>query len=100
MARHLSLKMNSELYKCDICEKPFKNKNTFSRHSIKIHGESEIKHACSVCEKSFTKPYILRQHIEKSHEFNSKIYKCNFCGKSHSKESSLKHRRCLSYKVD
>ena len=59
-------------FKCDECEKCFKDENKLQDHTEKVH----IKFECDECEKVFKYETILEKHKEASHE-NVELY-CHY----------------------
>ena len=70
------------LYKCEICDEQFKNKNGLKQHFNIVHN-TEKEHQCNICQETFKVLSKLTRHVKIVHE-NKKDYKCNSCGKSFS----------------
>jgi hypothetical protein len=67
-------------YKCEDCDKIYKNKNRLQKH-IKIkHSTSVQSVQCVKCDKQFLNKYSLQQHLYYVHP--SKLHSCTFCGSS------------------
>ncbi|EAT34182.1 AAEL013547-PA [Aedes aegypti] len=75
MLEHIKFHTNPSAYRCEICNKNYKNKVYLSLHQIKLHGKEEDRpYKCDRCKQSFAKNYQLQAHIV-THE---KV-KCPIC---------------------
>ncbi|XP_062553330.1 transcription factor grauzone-like isoform X2 [Armigeres subalbatus] len=64
MLDHIKFHTNPSAYRCDICDKSYKNKVYLSIHRIKLHGKEEDRpFKCDRCKQSFAKNYQLRAHM-------------------------------------
>ena len=67
----------SENYKCELCNKRFKNKLIFLKHYGKEHLRKE-KFICQECDKEFKRKGDLQHHIHYVHEkTEKKCFNCN-----------------------
>lgn len=71
LAQH-SASDHNELYRCDICKRPF------STEELKVEHFSIAHLKCTICEKTFPKRHLLLQHQEKDHGDSNPI-KCTKC---------------------
>ncbi|KXJ75491.1 hypothetical protein RP20_CCG011609 [Aedes albopictus] len=68
MLEHMKFHTNPSAYRCEICNKNYKNKVYLSLHQIKLHGKEEDRpFKCDRCKQSFAKKYQLQAHMV-SHE--------------------------------
>lgn len=76
-------------FKCDQCDKSFKNRFHL-RHHIDSHLPVNEKfiHECPKCEKRYSSKFCLRQHIKHIHDKGS-IFKCQFCDKIFNRKANL-----------
>ena len=80
-------------YKCDICDKAFKQGFALNRHRL-IHTGEKL-HKCDKCDRSFTKKSNLETHISCVHR-KLKPYRCEHdsCqNKSFSCKADLKRHK-------
>ncbi|GBN32091.1 Zinc finger protein 782 [Araneus ventricosus] len=73
------------LYKCNVCEKSFRQKRDLQRHALTHTGKKPFK--CDVCGKSFTQKGNLQMHAL-THT-GEKPFKCDVCGKSFARKGNL-----------
>lgn len=73
----------SEIFKCKICDMPFKEKFKLKLH-LRIHSKRSFvikkQYLCDICSKTFASKSGLSLHL-KFHN-GSKPYSCKFCNKS------------------
>ena len=111
---------NGSLYKCNICEKEFRQKSNLNTHFKGVHEKSKnqtcnicnasfrdlnshiryIHHKenitkvfCELCHKKITKS-LLNKHLERVHNKNKK---CEFCDKSFSLNANLTQHMLTCY---
>ena len=69
----------AKLYKCEICENEFKNKNGLRQHFNIVHNFVKgCEHQCNICQKTFELHHKLSSHVKIAHE-NKKFHKCDSC---------------------
>jgi NAD-dependent SIR2 family protein deacetylase len=66
-------------YKCEDCDKIYKNKNSLQKH-IKLKHSTVQSVQCVKCDKHFLNDYLLKEHLRHVHP--SKLHSCSFCGSS------------------
>ena len=89
-------------YKCEQCDKSYKDKQYLRKHVKRVHEEgikikvkNEIKVEiinCEFCEKAFNTKVKLRRHIKKVHEIKNHDghkQKCDYCDLKFIEESDL-----------
>lgn len=74
-------------YKCDLCQKVFKQSGHVTRHVMSVH-RNKRPHVCKICQKAFTQATHLRSH-ESLHR-GERPHICDKCGKKFAKASDLK----------
>ena len=85
-------------FKCDFCEKTFRQANALKVHENSIHTK-KIKYECLMCAKTFYNPHSKKLHIEISHGNSEHIFKCEVCDMKFKMRIYLKrHLRTKHYK--
>ena len=56
-------------WKCDLCEKHFRNKGDVKRHVKSVH-EKKLDFKCDQCERAFSRSHVLKRHTELVHDPN------------------------------
>ena len=74
-----------ERYKCNICDKIFRNKKGKCYHDACVTGIKPYQ--CTLCDKSFVKRSHFEYH-ERVHR-GYKPYKCNLCDKAFPQQNKL-----------
>ena len=74
------LEEKNKIYKCEICDKEFKNINGLRKHFNIVHNFVK-EHQCNICQKVFMIHSQLTSHVKIGHE-NKKHHKCDSCLKS------------------
>lgn len=64
-------------YRCDQCEKTFKNPSKLKLHLVVHSNDRPFK--CDQCDKGFKTPHKLRRHITTVHT-NERPFQCSQCG--------------------
>ena len=64
---------HEQIYKCEICDKEFKNNASLKRHTNIVHQLVE-EHRCNLCQKVFKIKSKLTSHVKAAHE-NKKLHK-------------------------
>lgn len=73
-----SIKSDDGLFRCQVCNKEFLNRNHLNRHAIIHSGVKPFK--CDQCDKGFYRMEHLQRHVIV--HTGIRPYKCNFCDKS------------------
>lgn len=73
-----SVQSDDGLFRCQVCNKVFLNRNHLSRHAIIHSGVKPFK--CDQCDKGFYRMEHLQRHVIV--HTGIRPYKCNFCDKS------------------
>lgn len=73
-----SLQSEDGLFRCQVCNKVFLNRNHLTRHAIIHSGVKPF--SCDVCHKSFYRMEHLQRHVIV--HTGIRPYKCNFCDRS------------------
>ena len=77
---HTKVKHEDEKFKCGLCENnSFTQKSGLSNHMKSVHFQE--KYSCSVCDHKSTTKHSLSKHIESIHQGNQKSI-CTLCNKS------------------
>ena len=80
----------TKTYKCDQCDKEFRNTSHLKRH-IKLHADTgEKPFHCVLCDTSFRENYNLKQHVILVHKQVKRV-ECLKCNEKYSKKHDLKH---------
>jgi len=87
LVRHLPIHTDERKFKCDKCEKAFRQLSTLTQHKASKHSSSK-PYVCEICTKSFSRVSILINH-KKIHE-NGKDFQCNICEKAFHQKINLK----------
>lgn len=68
---------NNEIYKCNFCEKTYKNPSGRRRHELSIHINKGEFHKCSSCDETFINMSNLKKHISLKHKkSNASVVRC------------------------
>ena len=84
--------VKTEIYKCEICDKEFKNNNGLKIHINVVHNLVK-EHQCNICQRVFKLQSQLTSHVKNAHE-NKKNHKCDSCVKAFSTSQNLKRHIC------
>lgn len=89
--RHKKIVHHGQVFVCLICNKNYKSKYVFDRHTV-THEEGYIqpKFRCQICEREFTTKFSLSSHIKSEHLGMKKTYSCPTCGKTFSQIRSYR----------
>ena len=63
----IHLKEKDKIYKCETCDKEFKNNNGLKKHFNTVH-EGLKNYKCYFCESFFGTPHRLKCHMKRVHE--------------------------------
>ena len=92
-------------FKCEICEKTFKNNESKCQHIRSAHGETKF-FACNVCNKIFETKNGLNFHLKNHQQEDPRKFKCDSCGQFFTQSGFLKthvktiHEKQRNYKCD
>ncbi|XP_055382161.1 putative uncharacterized protein DDB_G0282133, partial [Condylostylus longicornis] len=90
---HSKIHSNERNFKCEICEKAFKNSRQLKNHR-RIHrkfSKNEIELVkCEECKAMFSNKKSLKQHVCPNNKIIVEKAKCTICGKVCSSKSYLK----------
>ena len=87
LVRHLPVHTDERKFKCDKCEKAFRQLSTLTQHKASKHTSSK-PYVCEICTKSFSRVSILINH-KKIHQ-NGKDFQCTICEKAFHQKTNLK----------
>lgn len=76
--KSVTLPSEDGLFRCEVCNKVFLNRNHLNRHAIIHSGVKPFK--CDQCDKGFYRMEHLQRHVIV--HTGIRPYKCNFCDKS------------------
>lgn len=57
-----STKLQSDIYKCDLCSKNFVKYVTLKTHILQVHDVSRHKYTCDKCPRKFRQELLLKRH--------------------------------------
>ncbi|XP_055615238.1 transcription factor grauzone-like [Toxorhynchites rutilus septentrionalis] len=90
--QHVQFVMNPDAFKCEICEKTYKNRFGYNRHKKESHAtELERAFQCHRCPKSFVRERALEKHLSDHETLDNGTAKCETCGKCFSNINVLKN---------
>ncbi|XP_055631124.1 transcription factor grauzone-like [Toxorhynchites rutilus septentrionalis] len=97
LLHHMALHTNPNAFRCELCDKCYKNKAYLHHHNIRVHGnESDDRpFKCDLCSQAFTKRCLLRTHSCKQQKV-----KCPECDKQLSKGALRLHLTNMHSKTD
>ncbi|KAJ3644826.1 hypothetical protein Zmor_022528 [Zophobas morio] len=75
--KHPSQSAKAKLYKCDRCQKSFKNKKYFQVHRRSKHTSEGYK--CEQCSFKTNYESTLQNHVKVYHSENAKWFQCELC---------------------
>ena len=78
-----SRRQNKISFKCEICEKEFKSKNSVRYHFTSAHMMVR-EHKFYICQSVFNLQSKLTSHVKNSHVNKMKHHKCDACMKTFS----------------
>ena len=76
---------SEDAFKCDICDRPFSQRQQLNIHLRTHTGEKPFK--CEICARQFSQKNNLDRHF-RSHT-GEKPYECSTCGKRFSQKNNL-----------
>ncbi|KAG4071025.1 hypothetical protein HA402_001462 [Bradysia odoriphaga] len=94
---HIRFHINPDAYRCDQCDKSFKDIQALKTHTDN-HGQLNLRaHECSICGGSFMKAASLRVHVQNVHSSaTGEMFPCEKCSKTFRSSTSLvAHIRCV-----
>ncbi|XP_075159011.1 uncharacterized protein LOC142232179 [Haematobia irritans] len=84
---HISLHINPEIHKCDICGKSSTTKHNLKLHKQVMHGTLN-QFECEICHRQFNQKPTLDRHLL-THVIGEKKYFCKECDKGYVLEVQL-----------
>ena len=84
-------------YKCDECEKSFRNKFRLKRHKNSVHRGIK-NHLCSFCDYRSSRRDALKLHISTHEGLKEGRHKCSLCDKHFAQSCSLYRHLKKSHK--
>lgn len=93
---HMKIHSNVKEYRCELCEKCFKNTKQLKNHR-RIHSGNTVVHRCNYCNKSFFNVRYLKVHINKNHKSIDDSFKCDICQKGFTSDLELKNHRRIHF---
>lgn len=85
---HIKYHLNPEAFRCDLCDRRFKNNPTLKLH-IASHERNETdrqarSYQCELCQENFPKPSALAKHKQLKHGLDiEKKFSCEKCNKKY-----------------
>lgn len=76
---HIQWHVNPETFKCEQCNKIFKNNRRLKVHSVRHEPENSRKFKCSKCSKRFQRKYLLTKHMDTVHSAIENSFECDIC---------------------
>lgn len=100
IVEHIRYHMDSNSFKCTICEKIFPHSRNLKTHIRDQHTteSKERPYECTLCQKRFFKKGALKSHMD-THD-SATDYKCNECGKGFPSEQRRKIHERSVHNVD
>ncbi|CAL8114648.1 unnamed protein product [Orchesella dallaii] len=81
-------KISTKVFKCRICSKTLKSKQSLNRHQDTHNVSRPRVHSCRTCKKTFFHNFHLNKHVKNVHK-KIKNYWCVFCEKQFCTKDSL-----------
>lgn len=100
IVEHIRYHMDSNSFKCTICEKVFLNSRNLNTHMRDQHTteNKERPFECNLCQKRFFKKGALKSHMD-THD-SATDFKCGKCGKGFPTEQRRKIHERTVHNVD
>ena len=71
MKKHITIvhegKEGNNWYKCEYCEKDFRNEKEMTGHVVTVH-EGKKPYKCEVCKKYFGRKETVERHVNEFHD--------------------------------
>ena len=84
-------------YKCDSCEKMFRQKTLFNIHKWKKHDQGSASHICHFCAKAFVTIKHYNLHFKNVHR-NGDNFDCGLCDQKFIRKLLLKKHMKTTHK--
>ncbi|XP_055541685.1 zinc finger protein 93-like isoform X2 [Wyeomyia smithii] len=80
---HCLLHIDPKSFRCEECDKTFKNHEALEKHNQWVHTpDSEKPFKCSICDVAYFKIFHLRNHMKYHIALEQKTFLCQECDKS------------------
>nr|XP_029734264.1 LOW QUALITY PROTEIN: transcription factor grauzone [Aedes albopictus] len=85
---------NPDVFRCELCQKSFTEKEGLERHNAWVHTpDSEKPYKCDICDAAFPKEYLLIPHMRYHLSMEQKHHVCDECGKAFGTENNLRQHQ-------
>lgn len=89
--QHCQWHEHPDLFRCEVCNKSFTEKEGIDRHNIWVHTpDSEKPFKCEICDSAYASEYLLIPHMKYHFSMEKKSFICKDCGKPFGSEHYLR----------
>lgn len=88
---HIQWHINPETFKCQQCNKIFKNNERLKIHAVRHEPETNRKFKCTKCSKRFQRKYILTTHMKTVHSATEQSFECDICKRKYASSSTVSY---------